>query len=119
MRPERTECLMRNPENGNCGPAGGFCTANRDEICAALHSAYDRGFFNGTEAAKKTLPTRGHWVMLSYDEAVCSCCGYDRNTPFDSTREAKERWSELPPYCEMCGAFLKEETNGKTDDPQF
>lgn len=60
----------------------------------------------------------GRWEMLSYDEAVCSCCGYDRDTPFYSTREAKEHWSKLPPYCEMCGAILKEEANGKTDDPQ-
>ncbi len=52
---------------------------------------------------------RGHWYMLAYDEAVCSCCGYDRNTPFDSTREAKEKWGELPPYCEMCGAILNQE----------
>ncbi len=57
---------------------------------------------------EEITPKIGHWEMLSYDEAVCSCCGYDRNTPFDSTREAKEKWSELPPYCEMCGAKLNE-----------
>ncbi|MBQ3330783.1 MAG: hypothetical protein IJG87_06355 [Ruminococcus sp.] len=52
-----------------------------------------------------------HWVMLSYDEALCSNCGYNRNTPFASTREAKEKWKKLPPYCEMCGArMLKEES---------
>ena len=50
-----------------------------------------------------------HWEMLSYDEAVCTSCGYNRNTPFDSTQEAKERWSELPPFCEMCNAIMDEE----------
>lgn len=56
--------------------------------------------------AKVEKEKHGRWEMLSYDEAVCSCCGYNRNTPFDSTREAKEHWSELPPYCEMCGAKM-------------
>lgn len=32
---------------------------------------------------------RGHWYMISYDEAGCSCYGYDRSTPFENTREAK------------------------------
>lgn len=50
----------------------------------------------------------GHWCMLSYDEAVCTCCGYNRNTPFESTKEAKEKWNELPPFCEMCGAKMDE-----------
>lgn len=36
-----------------------------------------------------------------------------RNTPFDSTREARERWGELPPYCEMCGAKMD---GGEDDD---
>lgn len=53
---------------------------------------------------------RGHWYMISYDEAGCSCCGYDRSTPFESTREAKEKWDELPPFCEMCGADMRGES---------
>ena len=50
-----------------------------------------------------------HWAMLSFDEAVCTACGYNRNTHFDSTKEAKELWDELPPFCEMCGAIMDEE----------
>lgn len=34
-------CHMRH-ENGNCLPAGGFCTANKN-ICEALHNAYELG----------------------------------------------------------------------------
>ena len=30
-------------ENGNCMPAGGFCTAVNNPICEALHNAYDTG----------------------------------------------------------------------------
>ena len=35
------DCKMRH-ENGNCLPAGGFCTANKN-ICDALHHAYEMG----------------------------------------------------------------------------
>lgn len=40
---ERENCPMRHKENGNCLPMGGFCTANGDEMCKALHSAYRSG----------------------------------------------------------------------------
>ena len=38
----RKDCPMRH-KNGNCMPAGGFCTAVNDPICEALHNAYDTG----------------------------------------------------------------------------
>lgn len=38
----RKDCPMRH-ENGNCMPAGGFCTAVNNPICEALHNAYDTG----------------------------------------------------------------------------
>ena len=38
----RENCPMRH-KNGNCMPAGGFCTAVNDAICEALHNAYDTG----------------------------------------------------------------------------
>lgn len=34
-------CAMRH-QNGNCLPAGGFCTANAN-ICKALRNAYNMG----------------------------------------------------------------------------
>lgn len=39
----RQDCKMRH-ENGNCLPCGGFCTAVSNEICYALHNAYNHGF---------------------------------------------------------------------------
>ena len=38
----KPECPMRH-ENGNCLPAGGFCTAVNAPICEALFNAYDMG----------------------------------------------------------------------------
>lgn len=39
----REECKMRH-ENGNCLPCGGFCTSINNEICEALHNAFNRGY---------------------------------------------------------------------------
>lgn len=39
---KRGACPMRH-ENGNCLPAGGFCTAVNDCICEALHNAFNSG----------------------------------------------------------------------------
>lgn len=41
------DCKMRH-ENGNCLPAGGFCTANTN-ICEALQNAYNHGYFEGIQ----------------------------------------------------------------------
>lgn len=40
---KRKDCPMRHP-NGNCLPCGGFCTAVNDEICEALHQAFQSGY---------------------------------------------------------------------------
>lgn len=43
MRNElRKDCPMRH-ENGNCTTVGGFCTAVNDQICEALHNAFNCG----------------------------------------------------------------------------
>lgn len=73
-------------------------------------------FENAIEAAPTIDPVKhGKWIMLSYDEAVCDCCGYNRNTPFYCTKEAKEHWTDLPPFCEMCGAKMDGGVNDETD----
>lgn len=40
---DRENCPMRH-KNGNCLPCGGFCLAVNDEICQALHNAYQDGY---------------------------------------------------------------------------
>ena len=55
----RKDCPMRH-ENGNCLPAGGFCTAVNNPICEALHNAYDAGcraaFLGARQKAKENEP---------------------------------------------------------------
>jgi hypothetical protein len=50
----RIDCPMRH-ENGNCLPCGGFCTANNDIICEAMHNAYHIGLCNGFKLIKNKL----------------------------------------------------------------
>jgi len=45
-------CNMRH-ENGNCLPAGDFCTANKN-ICVALQNAYRAGYMVALGDADKT-----------------------------------------------------------------
>jgi hypothetical protein len=49
----RVDCKMRH-ENGNCLPCGGFCTAVSNEICYALHNAYNRGFTDCHKIIRKS-----------------------------------------------------------------
>lgn len=55
MRAERKNCPMRHQGNGNCLPAGGFCTANGDEYCKALRNAYEYGWINAAVRAVRIL----------------------------------------------------------------
>lgn len=48
MDVNRQDCPMRH-ENGNCLPCGGFCTSVNNEICQALHNAYDHGYTDGVD----------------------------------------------------------------------
>lgn len=50
----RNVCPLRH-ENDNCLPIGSFCTAVNDNICDALHRAYQDGYFNGL---RKVEPVR-------------------------------------------------------------
>ena len=52
------ECPMRN-KGYNCDPHGGDCANGvSDEICEALHSAYNRGFNDGAYKMKEYLVGR-------------------------------------------------------------
>ena len=51
---ERRNCPMRH-ENGNCLPHGGFCTAVTEEICKALHNAYEHGLQDAAHQHKSRV----------------------------------------------------------------
>ena len=51
----RKNCPLRHKGNGNCLPAGGFCTANKDEYCKALRNAYEHGWRDAAMRAMRIL----------------------------------------------------------------
>lgn len=51
---DRSDCPMRH-ENGNCMPAGGFCTAVNDCICVALNNAFESGRSVAFEQVRREL----------------------------------------------------------------
>lgn len=48
-----------------------------------------------------------HWVFIEYETAICSGCGNDIGTPFETTKEACENWDSLYPFCPHCGAKME------------
>lgn len=78
-------CYMRH-ENGNCLPAGGFCTANKS-ICEALHNAYEMG---------KSEQRTGNWIKITNTLYKCDQCG---------AVQLKGN------YCKDCGAKMEGANN--------
>ena len=61
---------------GNCSPVGGFCMdAVSDEICEAVHNAYDHGFYNAARTLKEQEPRTAQWLISEYEYLTCSRCG--------------------------------------------
>ena len=64
----RKDCPMRG-NLGNCSPVGGFCMdAVSDEICEAVHNAYDQGFFNALKMTKKQEAQRDYEASIEMAE---------------------------------------------------
>ena len=52
------ECPMRN-RGYNCDPVGGDCaTGISDELCEAIHAAYNKGFNDGSKKMEEYLVGR-------------------------------------------------------------
>ena len=87
-------CKMRH-ENGNCLPAGGFCTANKN-ICEALQNAYEMG-------QRNAIRKNGKWIY-KYCVWFCSECG---NSPTKGMGYVQGH-DELYDFCPHCGADMRE-----------
>lgn len=97
----RKDCPMRH-KNGNCMPAGGFCTAVNDPICEALHNAYD----TGRRAADVVEVKHGKWEENKY--AFCNVCP-ECGTIVD--RSAIKWQSGELNYCPNCGVKMDGDSN--------
>lgn len=83
----RIDCPMRH-ENGNCLPCGGFCTANNDIICEAMHNAYHIGLCNGLKLVKNKL-VENEREDISIKPDFCGIpCGFMRQI-------IQDQWSQI------------------------
>nr|WP_325297127.1 hypothetical protein [uncultured Dysosmobacter sp.] len=77
MRIKKREkpCPMRHPENGNCLPIGGFCIdAVSDNICEALHQAYEIGLAAGYARTAPEAPEEGQDAPSEEPTRNCLHC---------------------------------------------
>ena len=103
----RKDCPMRH-ENGNCLPAGGFCTAVNESICEVLHNAYYMGrHMTNVMKVKHGYNTSS---MNPVDEFACSECGF---TCADYTEVKYDEDGDYTYFCECefdycpkCGAKM-------------
>ena len=104
----RKDCPMRG-NLGNCSPVGGFCIdAVSDEICEAVHNAYDHGFFNAVKTLKEQKSRKGHWIedetetyTENHDTWECSEC-HEPFTLIEGTPEENKFY-----FCPRCGADMR------------
>ena len=79
----RKDCPMRG-NLGNCSPVGGFCMdAVSDEICEAVHNAYDHGFYNAIKMLKEqevrelTIDEWREWKNNPKRNPICKLWEHD------------------------------------------
>lgn len=98
---KRKDCPMRH-ENGNCTVLGGFCTAVNDQICEALHNAYDCGWTDCALKVRKmekcNTSKPSQWKYYhKQGKAVCMNCSFERNLDDNFGRAVS---------CPNCGARM-------------
>ena len=110
MNDLRADCPMRH-ENGNCLVAGGFCTAVNDQICEALHNAYECGFYDATyerrekreslksRKVQKYSDTKNVWTYFIPNER-CSCGANCYHYEYDGEK--------IFGVCNACGQCIGE-----------
>ena len=96
----RKDCPMRGTL-GNCSPVGGFCMdAVSDEICEAVHNAYDLGLYNALKTLKEQEAVEPKTTItyngFHYD--YCGDCG--RLLPVAQDFEKVK-------FCPHCGRSVK------------
>ena len=113
----RLNCPMRH-ENGNCLPAGGFCTAVNDAICEALHNAFRHGESSANERMMLALMKQS----AKYEEDKLEVLRkiYEKVTApvADAVEVAHGQMEEIEPctitvdrQCCLCGTAMGREDN--------
>lgn len=65
-------------------------------------------------AAPRRKPQPARWAGIEYHYAVCSKCGGNVDTGFETTADAVAGWPGLWPFCPHCGVSMR---SSKYDGP--
>ena len=96
----RKDCPMRG-NLGNCSPVGGFCMdAVSDEICEAVHNAYDYGFYNAARMLKDQEPKNILDIADSIEGIEVGKCPR-------CSRTIVNKQSDPTRFCKYCGQEVK------------
>lgn len=57
--------------------------------------------------ARERRPRLAHWVGVEYHYAVCSKCGGQVHTGFETTAQAVAGWPRLYSFCPHCGMLMQ------------
>lgn len=111
----RKDCPMRG-NLGNCSPVGGFCMdAVSDEICEAVHNAYDQGFYNAVRALKEQ-DAKATWIYGESETGVdgwyCSECNFFEPWFYDFTDDID--FIRFYGHCPKCGRIMTSYTGKAT-----
>ena len=97
----RKDCPMRHPDNGNCLPAGGFCTAVNNIICDALHSAHMRGYVAASEKYTEVVRCKDckHWLPEELER-----CKALKQEPYGLCNRYPQRtdWHDTTDHDDFC-----------------
>lgn len=106
----RKDCPMRGTL-GNCSPVGGFCIdAVSDEICEAVHNAYEHGYSNALIATTVTANE-----IKTLEELRDKYCHWGEVVVIDKVIEKLSRSNissgviipdvEMPKNCHECDVY--------------
>ena len=93
----RKDCPMRG-NLGNCSPVGGFCMdAVSDEICEAVHNAYEDGYGNAM-------------ITMQKSKAIKPICKIIFDVPYYFCGDCKamlNMYSTKAKFCSRCGQVVQ------------
>ena len=111
----RKDCPMRG-NLGNCSPVGGFCVdAVSDEICEAVHNAYQQGYGDALILVKELKEEEAEWIYGEDETGVdgwhCSECNFFEPWfyDFDNDIDFIKRYE----HCPKCGRRMTSYTGKK------
>lgn len=84
---------------------------HNDDLPEDVRATLGRMAFDANEAlaepVRERKPKSARWAGIEYHYAVCSRCGGQVGTGFETTADAVAGWPDLYPFCPYCGTPMQ------------